>query len=296
MTRRSCFAGLAVVGLCALGIGVAAPRAQDQRSVFSSRVEMVRVDALVTHEKRAVAKLTAADFQVTDSGVAQEVELVSFDEVPLNVVIALDLSSSLTGERLAQLREASASLAGILKKEDQAALLTFTETVTLGSGLTTNLDKVRDTIAATRPPDSQRPTDLVDALFAGLLTAESDVGRALVVVFSDGVDTGSWLRETAVLDVAKRSDAVVYAVTTIHKGRDSFLEDVAEATGGSLTEVESTGDIGAAFLGILNEFRQRYLISYTPRGVSKDGWHAVTVRVKGRSYKVKARPGYWAGR
>jgi hypothetical protein len=69
-----------------------------------------------------------------------------------------------------------------------------------------------------------------------------------------------------------------------------------DATGGSLTEVESKDDIGAAFLQILDEFRQRYLISYTPRGVARDGWHAVTVRVKSRGgLKVKARPGYWGG-
>ena len=294
MTRRSGAVWMMAAGLIIAAIGVVAPSAQDQRSVFSSRVEMVRVDALVTQDKRAVLNLAAADFQVTDNGVPQQVELVSFDQIPLNVVIVLDLSSSLTGERLSQLRAASASLAGVLKKEDQAALVTFTETVTLKSGLTAELDNVRAAIDATSPPDGQRPTALVDALFAGLLTAESDVGRALVVVFSDGVDTGSWLREEAVLDVAKRSDAVVYAVTTLHEGRGDFLKHVVDATGGSLAEVESRGDIGAAFLQILDEFRQRYLISYTPRGVTRDGWHAVTVRVKGRGgLKVKARPGYW---
>lgn len=295
MTRRSGAVWMMSAGLSAAVIGAVAPAAQDQRSVFSSRVEMVRVDALVTQDKRAVLNLTAADFQVTDNGVPQPVELVSFDQIPLNVVIVLDLSSSLTGERLAQLRTASASLAGVLKKEDQAALVTFTETVTLKSGLTAKLDDVRAAIDATSPPDGQRPTALVDALFAGVLTAESDVGRALVVVFSDGVDTGSWLREEAVLDVAKRSDAVVYAVTTLHEGRGDFLKHIVDATGGSLTEVESKDDIGAAFLQILDEFRQRYLLSYTPRGVTRDGWHAVTVRVKGRGgLKVKARPGYWA--
>jgi len=44
-------------------------------------------------------------------------------------------------------------------------------------------------------------------------------------------------------------------------------------------------------LDILQEFRQRYLISYTPRGVAKDGWHKLDVRVK-RGGTVKARPGY----
>jgi hypothetical protein len=45
---------------------------------------------------------------------------------------------------------------------------------------------------------------------------------------------------------------------------------------------------------VLEEFRQRYLVSYTPRGVAKDGWHRLTVRVK-RGGTVKARPGYLAG-
>jgi hypothetical protein len=63
-----------------------------------------------------------------------------------------------------------------------------------------------------------------------------------------------------------------------------------------VTEVDSTDDSGAAFLRILDEFRHRYLISYTPKGVPLDGWHAVTVRVNRDGVKVKARSGYWGGR
>ena len=36
----------------------------------------------------------------------------------------------------------------------------------------------------------------------------------------------------------------------------------------------------------------RYLVSDTPRGVEKNGWHRLEVRVKGRRTHVKARPGY----
>jgi hypothetical protein len=47
------------------------------------------------------------------------------------------------------------------------------------------------------------------------------------------------------------------------------------------------------FLGILDEFRQRYLVSYSPRGVAGDGWHQLEVRIKGRrGVAVKARAGY----
>ena len=49
------------------------------------------------------------------------------------------------------------------------------------------------------------------------------------------------------------------------------------------------------FLDVLDEFRQRYLVSYTPRGVSKGGWHRLEVRVRGHNATVKARAGYFAG-
>lgn len=292
--RRGTLVVLAALSAC--GIALPAARAQDPPPVFSSGVDMVRVDVLVTRGGRAVANLTVADFEVTDSGVRQQVELVSFDEVPVNVVIALDVSSSLTPQRLSQLQAGCSSLAAVLKNDDQAALVTFAEAVVLTAPPTARLDAVRRAIGTVRPADHQRPTALVDAVFASVLAAESEPGRSLVVVFSDGVDTGSWLRPPAVLEIARRSDAVVYAVTAEHEGRDSFLANLVEATGGAMTRLESSDDLGAVFLRILEEFRHRYLVSYRPRGVSLGGWHDLSVRVNARGAKVTSRSGYWSGR
>jgi VWFA-related protein len=77
--------------------------------------------------------------------------------------------------------------------------------------------------------------------------------------------------------------------------KPEFLRDVTSFTGGRLFEVEKTANLGSIFLNVLEEFRQRYLVSYTPRGVAKDGWHKLEVRVKNRRATVKARPGYLAG-
>src|SRR6185369_14248176 len=124
---------------------------------------------------------------------------------------------------------------------------------------------------------------------------ESDAGRALIIVFSDGVDTSSWLSAGAVLDAAKRSDVVVYGVTTRSRLKPEYLRDLTSFTGGRLFEIEKTANLGATFLGILDEFRHRYLVSYTPRGVATGGWHRLDVRVRNRRATVKARPGYLAG-
>jgi hypothetical protein len=77
--------------------------------------------------------------------------------------------------------------------------------------------------------------------------------------------------------------------------RPDFLRELSLVTGGSLLEVDSSRDLGAAFLRVLDEFRQRYLISYSPQGVPAAGWHPLTVTVKGRRATVKARAGYMGG-
>lgn len=271
----------------------APPLAGQQPPIFSSRVEAVRVDVLVTERGRPVPGLSAADFEVLDNGVPQQVDLVSFESLPLNVIAALDVSASVAGERLQHLREAGHSLLSRLGADDQAALVTFGHAVIVPSRLTTDLRAIRAELAATR---ARGRTALFDASYAALVLGESDVGRPLIIVFSDGVDTASWLTEDQVLRTARRSDAVVYGVAV--RGRGSFLRVLAAATGGELFEVSSTRDLGATFVAILAEFRQRYLVSYTPQGVSHEGWHTLEVRVKprgGRKPTVKARPGYLAG-
>jgi len=281
----------ALVAFALAGTALAA-RAQIQNPTFSSKVEAVRVDVLVTEDGKPVRGLRAADFEIFDNGVRQTVDIASSAELPLNVVFSFDLSGSIVGERLGNLREASHAVLGGLKKGDQAALVNFNDALLIGPALTGDTGLVRAAIDRAEPTGD---TSLIDASFAGILLAESDVGRGLVIVFSDGLDTSSWLRPKAVLDVAKRSDAVVYAVSAGLAMKAEFLSDLTEQTGGRLFRIESTRGLSAVFLGVLDEFRQRYLLSYSPAGVSQEGWHQLTVRVKGRGATVRARPGYMAG-
>jgi Ca-activated chloride channel family protein len=264
-------------------------RAQD--IVFSSKVEAVRVDVLVTDRDKggAVVGLKPSDFEVLDNGVPQQVDLVSFEQIPLNVVLALDMSESVSGNRLDQLRDASSGLLAALTKDDQAGLVTFSERVVLGSKLTKDLEKVRQ---AMTPLNDAGDTSIVDATYAAMMLGESDVGRGLVIVFSDGVDTASWLTADSVLNTAKRSDVVVYAVSVQSRLKPEFLRDLTSATGGRLYEIEKTANLSKVFLSVLEEFRHRYLVSYTPKGVDRGGWHKLDVSIKGRKAVVKARPGY----
>jgi len=265
--------------------------AQTQSPVFSTKVEVVRVDVLATDGGRPVLGLGPADFEVLDNGVPQAVEFVSYDQIPLNVVLAFDMSDSVAGERLEHLRSAGTAVLAGLKRNDQSALVTFNNQIMLGAALTSDLEPLRDAIGHVV---GEGDTSLVDGVFAGITVGESDAGRALLIVFSDGLDTLSWLSPAAVLDTAKRSDVVVYAVS-VGKVKAEFLRDLTSFSGGRLFELEKTTNLSATFVSILEEFRQRYLVSYTPRGVSREGWHRLEVRLKSKRATIKARPGYLAG-
>lgn len=281
--------GRLAMALGFLSAGTAALAAQGP--VFSSQVEAVRVDVLATENGGMVKGLTPGDFELLDNGVPQQIDLVSFEDLPLNVILALDMSVSLAGERLDHLRNAGKALLNGLRSTDQAALVTFSHVVVENATLTTDFERVR---AALDAAQASGQTSLVDATYTGMMIGESDVGRSLLIVFSDGVDTTSWLSPESVLETARRSDVVVYGVEA-GKRKASFPQDVSTATGGRLIEIESTQDLAATFGGILDEFRERYVVSYSPRGVARGGWHRLDVRIKGRNVTVKSRPGYLSG-
>lgn len=263
-----------------------------QETTFGSKAAPVRVDVLVTENGAAVTGLTAADFEVTDNGVVQQVDLIEFGKLPLNVILALDLSESTTGERLLHLRLAARAVLAGLVSTDRVALLTFSDGIELRHALTADVAAVRNALDKVQPAGG---TALVDGAYSALMLAGRDAGRDLVVVFSDGLDTSSVLPPDRVLESARRSDAVVYGVTAGSSGKVGFVRSLSDQTGGQSLEISSTMDLQKTFVGILEEFRRRYVLSFTPRGVSGSGWHRLQVRVKGRRPTVTARQGYTAG-
>ena len=264
--------------------------ASSQEHTFSVAAEEVRVEVLVTDDGKPVLDLTAADFAVLDNGVPQEIQYATPQkETPISATLVFDMSRSVAGRLFDRLKSAAYDFLADLRKEDYVALITFSNAVVLGSPLTNDIGRVK---LALEPAQSFGNSSLIDASYAGLVLAESSSELPLLIIFSDDLDTFSWLTETDVLETAKRSDAVVYAVSTSRLPNKSFLSDLAEFTAGSLFEVESIENLPAVFLRILDEYRQRYLVTYTPKEVSESGWHKLEVRVKHPSAKVRARPGY----
>jgi Ca-activated chloride channel homolog len=295
--RRLLLHGRAFAAIAlALGVGGASVGAGDagraaQVPTFSAQVESVRVDVSVRRDGRAVRGLTAADFEVFDNGVRQEITFSSLEDLPVNVVLALDMSGSVQGARLAELAAAVKGLVTRLRPADTAALVAFTELVTVRTEATADRRRV---LSALEVPAAGTDTALLDAAHTSMVLADTESGRPLVIIFSDGADTASFLSPALVLDTARRTGPVVYAVTSTEAARGDFLDQLVGLTGGRRLEVASLDRLGQTFAAILNESRERYLLSYVPTGVAAGGWHEITVQVRGGRADVRARPGYLA--
>jgi len=264
-----------------------------QQPTFSVRSETVRVDALITDRGRPVRDLRPDDFELLDSGVPQQIAFVNFEELPLTVTMALDVSVSISPEKLRHLRDGGHAVLENLKPQDEASLLTFADEVTLREPLTSMTDRLRPALDGLQPSDQTfAGTALIDACYTAMTLTAGDSGRPLLLVFTDGVDTSSWLSAARVLDVVRRSNLVTYAVSTAPLPKGSFLRDLSDATGGGAIQISSSDAIRATFVRILDEFRQRYVVGYSPVNVPAAGWHPVTLRVRSRKVDIRSRAGY----
>lgn len=287
--------------------------AQTQR--FKTSAEAVRVDVLVTDGNRPVAGLTVTDFDLKDRGVTQRIDSIAFEDVPLSVMIALDTSDSLQGQALLDLRDAASAAVGLLRLTDRSALLTFTHRLSLQTNWTNDHPQLAGAIQAVTAAGA---TSLHDAAYAAIVFNDNQPGRRLVLLFSDGQDMSSWLPGQFALDAARRSDAVVYVVSLV-SARDKtpgyrldfrsgvqppvphvpppllaerFLTALTADTGGTFLTTDRSDKLRETFIRVINEFRTRYLLTYTPRGVDGNGWHPIEVKLKGKRGTVTARRGY----
>jgi VWFA-related protein len=255
-----------------------------------------------------VSGLTADDFLVLDNVVRQEVELVDVSAVPLSVLVILDTSGSVYGEKLEHLRSAAHAFVEALEEKDEASLLTFAHMLVVRQEFTNDLAEVHRAIEG---PIQGGETSVKDAFYAGLKLVEARFGRPLILIFTDGLDNSSWLTEAEVLEATRGSESVVYAVGVkarlnnnwINSGRwrkrldgqaDEFLKSITSRTGGTVSYASSTAELESLFLGVLDEMKNRYLLSFQVEGALERGWHKLDVKLtRGRTDEVRARAGYF---
>jgi VWFA-related protein len=298
-----------------------------QEPLFRARVEAVRLDVLVTRDGVPVRGLTTDDFEVRDNAVFQRVTSVSAREtVQLGVV--LDTSGSMTGQRIAIARAATTELVAQLAPRDTVAVVAFGDQLT---SLARQSGPEAFPLDALGRLSAGGSTALIDGIYAGLLETGPARGTRLLLVMTDGRNNLSTITGSRVIDVARRLETAIYPVAVeadqdrqvirgwlnrrdgsaqqAHPSESVFRSDtkqgtsdamallhvLADATGGRAIEAQWDTRLGSVFRSVLDEYRQRYIVTYTPEGVrTDDGWHTLDVRVRQRGLAVRTRTRYWA--
>ena len=166
------------------GLGVTA-----MGQTFRAGVDAVAVDVLVTRNGRPVVGLTADDFTVLDNDVPQQIESVLLEDVPITLLLVLDTSGSVRGAGAAAHGRRGGGR-GLLRPDDRVGLVTFSHNVRLVVEPPSPPASLLDALRRVRASGG---TALYDAAFAAFALRERTVGRTLMLVFSDGDDTTSWL-------------------------------------------------------------------------------------------------------
>jgi len=295
-----------------------------QPPVFAAQVESVVIDAFVSGRSPNAPRLSARDFVLKDGGVSQPFDLIPSEELPIRALLVFDTSGSMEGAKLDSLRAAAWSFLEKLRPEDEVALIVFSEEIASLVPLTRDHSQTRAALLRLRAGGG---TSAHDALFAALLLPGSSQ-RTLVILFSDGEDNSSWLGDKQIRSVVERSNALIHVVAagsaatsgvplsqspnflgalqagdrarsryTARLGRsDSIhvrkLRELAETTGGSLVEVDSSARLEAAFAQIIEAMKGRYVLRYDPLN-PKPGWHKLELQLRSGNGKVRGRTGYW---
>jgi Ca-activated chloride channel homolog len=123
--------------------------------------------------------------------------------------------------------------------------------------------------------------------------------RRAIILLSDGEDNRSRATREEALEMAKRAEVIIYAISTnlsnmVSKG-DKVLKRMAEETGGRVFNPMRIEDVANAFQDIQDELRSQYAISYKPANFVADGkYRPIEITAHDTKYKVRARTGYYA--
>lgn len=300
---------LALVAICCAAVAVATAAGQQ---TFRAGVDAVAVDVSVREGSRVITGLAPTDFVVTDNGVRQTVTDVSIGKLPIDVSVVLDVSRSVSGSRLSELRRAIGEFMRDFTDADRLRLLVFNERVRRMVDFTSHPQEID---AALRETTGRGATSVLDALAVAMVTAEHPERRQLVVLFGDGADTTSVTSTQVLLDLAQHTNAAVSvvqpptativtmfggALDVVTRGAAvgqaeylKFYRRLAAETGGVVTIQEPRQDLTATFRKALDEFRSSYVLRFSPT-VTAPGFHTLEVSVPSRpKAALRARRGYW---
>jgi Ca-activated chloride channel family protein len=256
-------------------------------------VEVTQVTAVVHDRGRFIKDLPVSTFRLLEDNVVQKITHFSAEGSPLDLVIAVDVSESMT-QAMPQLKNSVKKFLAALGPNDQVTLTAFND-------IMFTLTR-RDTAPAqrVRAVDRLAPwggTALYDVIVKGLQQLSKQPGRRVLVIFTDGDDKSSHSTLQAVEQAVRASDATLFMVALGSGARNasvqSTIERLVDMSGGRALFVERSDQLDRPFAEIVEELSNQYLIGYEPTNAARDGaWRQIKIELPDHRYSVRARQGY----
>jgi VWFA-related protein len=256
-------------------------------------VDVVQVTVTVSDGRgKFIPGLPLSAFHVFEDNRVQTVTHFASEDVPLELLVAIDISGSMS-PAMPKLKTAVKEFLGSVPPQDKVTLLGFNDSIF------TLTRKATDAAERARAVDRLAPwgsTALYDVILRGVEMLGRQTGRKALVVFTDGEDQGSHATLNEVERRLQSSDTTLYMIA---QGRGVTLEALKRVmerlvspTGGRALFTDSVDELHAAFGDLLDELSNQYLLGYSSSNDRHDDtWRKIRVDVDGH-HEVRARQGY----
>jgi VWFA-related protein len=296
-----------------------------QTQTLKVNVNLVDIYFSVRDKNGYVAGLRKDECQLFEDKVPQTLKnLTQEKNLPLTIGILLDTSASQTNVLPLEQDSGARFLKEVLTPKDEAFLISFDVNVDLLADYTNSprelsraINKATINAASSSagvpgigggpfPTSNPRGTLLYDAVYLATHDKlQSQTGRKVVIILTDGEDQGSQVKIKEAIEAAQKANTIVYPILIADRGfyfsqgamytGSSQMDQLARETGGRVINVGNNGrKLEDAFDQIQDELRTQYLASYTPQNKDADGKFRKVDIDCGKQYKVQARKGYYA--
>ena len=289
------------------------PPQSDAPAVFRSATNLVPLSVTVTDQSNHFVKgLSAGDFAVYEDGIRQEVQFFETSQIPLDLILLLDTSSSMS-DKMDVVHEAAIGFVNTLRPGDRGAVVAFADGVDVAQQLTSDRTELEQAVRRTR---ARGATSLHNALYVSLKQfgrdahQQGDIRRQAIAVLSDGEDTSSLVSFDDVLALARKSGVSVYPIAMQSKyastrlaasgQRRTFsqseysMRSLAQETGAKAFFPSQVLELKAIYAAIAEELSSQYSLAYAPSNGRADGrFRRIVVRVTDRpELRLRTRTGY----
>ena len=275
----------------------------DSSDVVRISSNLVPIPASVVDMKGyAVTSLRLEDFELRIDGQTKPISDLSRADTPVRLAMLYDNSGSLDFAREFEKQAAMHFFRKVLRASDEAAVYSVEAESYLAQPLTSDVRKLEQTIAAFGKPEGS--TSLFDAIIHAAAYLRPYLGRRVIVIVSDGIDTTSRADFETTIQRILSDDCQVFVVQTgLYEGAnlralaaERRMEQLAAQTGGAAYIPKTTSDLETAFKQIAADLAQQYVLSYYQPEAHRDGrFHVINLQIKSRKdVRVRARKGYYS--